>query len=43
MATLTYTLPTRAYNSYGTLDGAILWDGVNNVLDTSANYAAAPF
>ena len=43
MATLTYTLPTRAYNADGVNDGAILWDGASNVLDTSANYAAAPF
>lgn len=42
MATLIYTLPTRAYNSDGTLDGTLLWDNVNNVLDAGGGYTAAP-
>ena len=43
MATLTYTLPTRAYNADGVNDGTILWDSVANILDAGGGYAAAAF
>lgn len=42
MATLTYTLPTLAYNGDGTLDGTLLWDGIANVLDAGGGYTAPP-
>lgn len=42
MATLTYTLPTRAYNSDGVNDGPLLWDNVAAVFDAAGAYTAPP-
>lgn len=42
MSTLTYTLPTRAYNADGVNDGTLLWDSVANVLDAGGGYTAPP-
>lgn len=39
MATLTYTLPTRAYNQKGVNDGSVLWNDAINVTDTGMNPA----